>query len=906
MLRGAFINTAKAICSIFESGEMVFDCLKSSKRYTLDYITLDQIDIAHLRERRELKLLNTARAEGVPNTSERNGNGAQHPAEHPSREPGRGDYDFWVFNYHPNTMAPTLPRDLLPYFKGPKFAIVLEVEPDNPIKFVPAADFDSCMVLDPTAIASAKVTPFPRPLRGTARRGRPTVRPVPIIGSFGLGTPGKGFEQVVEAVNREFDRALVRVNVPPASHVDPIMFKVHQMKYIEYIGKLCKKIARPGIEIEFTDEFFDGEQLVDWCGENDLNCFMYTRRQSGLSATTDQCVISGQPLIVSSNDTFRHIHPYIAPYPKLSLREAMRTTGPAVRQMQEDWSIDSFQKTFYDMLLDHGVVAKGQAITTVQPRKPEKPRRIPTTVVLATTEQRSLTDPVSYVARVAAAIGRTGEYRPLILSYRDATELQRGLFWMAPAAVILCGTIEGADVPAVLEPLAIPLFHLPITVGQALAADSIHLPPALENRIQRIERGLTIPYFTALPPLPPGPPRICLMGVRGPGNVFELILSKIQRERPDAHVLVAKLPGESAEHDDCFAKNLKAARSRLKLTPAMQIIEINMPGDAHHIIHLAGTFHLNVIADDGVHSDLLMNFAELIMTTERATVFTKLAPFAGLKDVPFLEDAQIDALVKKGAGVQSAVYNRCCEWSMYTQFDRLYRPHAQVAVRRVSWTKAAAGTATDARSWPSPSGVLLDDQAAWLKTSDRLGDIHDPDLAWADDHMAAYVTTQQQFLVAAVERLCGGVLDSRIVGFGDKSRSSVTVLGKLGYELTTLDEPTAELPAESADCVFSSCTLSGLDDARDLLTRAISGLKPGGGGVFTFFQREPYAMEDDRENPDFPVIPPESLANMARELGVTLAGPVRWQSPRPVLQPRTFSAPQLATIVFRKAAAARG
>lgn len=38
---------------------------------------------------------------------------------------------------------------------------------------------------------------------------------IPVIGSFGFATPNKGFEEIVEAVQDEFDIATIRLNIPP-------------------------------------------------------------------------------------------------------------------------------------------------------------------------------------------------------------------------------------------------------------------------------------------------------------------------------------------------------------------------------------------------------------------------------------------------------------------------------------------------------------------------------------------------------------------------------------------------------------------------------------------------------------------------------------------------------------------
>jgi hypothetical protein len=70
----------------------------------------------------------------------------------------------------------------------------------------------------------------------------------------------------------------------------------------------------------------------------------------GLAATTDQAIVSEQPLSISENNTFRHITKYIKPYPHLSLREAIATTKPIVKQIKQDWSQHNFLKHFEAML----------------------------------------------------------------------------------------------------------------------------------------------------------------------------------------------------------------------------------------------------------------------------------------------------------------------------------------------------------------------------------------------------------------------------------------------------------------------------------------------------------------------------------------------------------------------------
>jgi len=300
---GLFINNVKAQDSIYESGLMVFNCLKLSNKYTLDYIEISA-------EQRAIPL----------------------------------GYDFYFFNYHPSTMA-WLDTYGLKKKLGLVITMVLEVLPDDPFVLCPDNHFHGYCVLDPTISSrNKKVFAFPRPLE----RGSDILpyheNEIPVIGSFGFATKGKGFHHVVEAVNNEFDRAIVKINIPYGDFVP------QSKAYAMYIGDLCIKKAKQGIRVIVTHDYMEKKALIDWCAHNTLNCFLYDRNLPGLAATTDQAIVSGRPLSVSQNDTFRHILAYIKPYPEVSLKESIAESAGFVNQMQKDWSPVVFSDKFVEML----------------------------------------------------------------------------------------------------------------------------------------------------------------------------------------------------------------------------------------------------------------------------------------------------------------------------------------------------------------------------------------------------------------------------------------------------------------------------------------------------------------------------------------------------------------------------
>ena len=92
------------------------------------------------------------------------------------------------------------------------------------------------------------------------------------------------------------------------------------------------------------------QELIQWCSEHSLNIFPYYRSMPGLSATTDQAIVSGRGLAVTSCSTFRHIRKYISYYPKHDYLKLSESTLPGIKQMQLDWSNENFVQRFLELL----------------------------------------------------------------------------------------------------------------------------------------------------------------------------------------------------------------------------------------------------------------------------------------------------------------------------------------------------------------------------------------------------------------------------------------------------------------------------------------------------------------------------------------------------------------------------
>lgn len=315
------INTRPAICSIHQFGKMVHRSLSSSPNWKIDYIETQQLNLDAFYNNKIV-------------------------VDNKEIDP----YDVYIFNYHDvMRFNEGVHSERFSDSGGIKIAIIMEMKENNPLarNFYSTNKFDGYMVIDPTMVwPDPRYHMFPRPLIDMQ------VPPYidygfPIIGSFGLGfDESKGFEKIIEAVNAEFDRALIRFNLPPYT------YGTFDAGEFEKFKTNCRNIANPNIQIEITQHLFTEEGLIRWCGENTLNAFFYNRPNcTGLSSAVDHALISDRPVAVNGDRApFRHIHAYQPFYPKWSLKEHIELGVDSARLMKKEWSIESFQNKFEQML----------------------------------------------------------------------------------------------------------------------------------------------------------------------------------------------------------------------------------------------------------------------------------------------------------------------------------------------------------------------------------------------------------------------------------------------------------------------------------------------------------------------------------------------------------------------------
>jgi hypothetical protein len=638
ILRGLFLNSSPANCSIYESGKMAYSCLALSTRYQMDYREISQDD-------QQL-----------------------------------GKYDFYVFNYHHATMK-WLNTERVSDLPGLKATLVLETLPNDPFVLCPSNHFDVYCALDPTMDHPDKrVYAFPRPLEVVSPLPAFRQESVPVIGSFGFATPGKGFELVVDAVNREFEEAVVRINIPPATFADPVTRKLHGCDYAQYLMELCRQVAKNGIEVVFSTNYMSKKQLIYWCAQNTLNCFLYNRMQPGLSATTDQAISSGRPLIISANETFRHIHPYITPYPQQSLKDAIVSSDQGVRSMQEDWSPSKFADRFEEILEDHGMLSTLSHSQTL--RRATSSARQKVLIVTHAAEQCGI---AQYGINIANALNKSNKFNFVLSRCSSINEFDTAFNKEKPCAIIFNYYPYTMPwlVPTVTAGCGVPTFGIMHEVTQQDADRATpelfnyHLcpdPTLVENNaiVFRVKR--LIPPYINMKPLP-SLPTIGSFGFGFGNKGFENLVHRVQEEFDQA-VIVLHLPFNDVVDPDGKTHCLRTADACQKAVRKSGIkLAVNhrfLPPKA--LLDILAAMSINVFLYDLDRQRGISSVIDYALAVQRPIAISRSGMFRHMKSATpsiFIEDSSLKHIMRNGIAPLVPYYNEWSESNFVKGYERV-------------------------------------------------------------------------------------------------------------------------------------------------------------------------------------------------------------------------------------------
>lgn len=126
---------------------------------------------------------------------------------------------------------------------------------------------------------------------------------IPTIGSFGFGFGGKGYERIIDQVQKEYDEANIRLLIPYARFGDEF-----GLNAIASADECWERLEKPGIKLTISHEFLDRVSLIRWLEGNTINCFFYDEYPGrGISSAVDFALAAKRPIALTYSEMFKHI-----------------------------------------------------------------------------------------------------------------------------------------------------------------------------------------------------------------------------------------------------------------------------------------------------------------------------------------------------------------------------------------------------------------------------------------------------------------------------------------------------------------------------------------------------------------------------------------------------------------------
>lgn len=119
---------------------------------------------------------------------------------------------------------------------------------------------------------------------------------IPTIGFQGFALEYKGLTKLANIINKEFERAIIRLHCIKSEYSD-----TNNEKFYESLDMISSQITKTniGIKIEMSQSFKTDEELVKWLRENTVNCYFYEDTLGGLASSPTYGLAAGRPIAIT-------------------------------------------------------------------------------------------------------------------------------------------------------------------------------------------------------------------------------------------------------------------------------------------------------------------------------------------------------------------------------------------------------------------------------------------------------------------------------------------------------------------------------------------------------------------------------------------------------------------------------
>jgi len=257
-----FVNHSQQQCGVYQHGKRTAEILSADDRIDIEYIEINNSDSLFIK------------------------NYEINP-------------DVIVYQWHISTM-PWLNKKIISLIDAKQFIFFQEGSGDVPT-YLNATGY--IMGNMENSINNKNFYSLPRAIVEKEIKTLPLNNPIK-IGSFGLATPNKNFDDICRKVVNEFTDAEIRLHLTRANMAGSLAEKM--LKDIIYE---CKSVVNDtNIKLNITTHFVSDDEIINFLQENDVNLFFYDNQpERGIASATDYAIGAETRFGVNNSSMFRHI-----------------------------------------------------------------------------------------------------------------------------------------------------------------------------------------------------------------------------------------------------------------------------------------------------------------------------------------------------------------------------------------------------------------------------------------------------------------------------------------------------------------------------------------------------------------------------------------------------------------------
>ncbi len=326
-----FINNESAACGVYQHGLLVSKLLLESTKYNIIYKECGNIQTY-------VQLFNDIHPDIIIYNY------------HPSL------FEFIVANYYTVIQKLDNVKHIGLITDGTQDILLHEnmwkyLKPNGPVgtAFCPQI-FDRYLFMDPETIETQYIKKvLPTIPKFDFTNIESFINDKVIVSSFGFGGKDKGYIDLINRVQDEFDFADIRLHIPFATYGD-----ADGAGAKERVAECQAAINKPGIQLIPSHNFMTEQEVLEFLYKSDINIFMYVQDKGnmGIASTPHFAIAVKKPFLVQNASKTRHligISPEVD-INKTTIKEALVKGSSMTEPFNKVWSRENTLLSYENVL----------------------------------------------------------------------------------------------------------------------------------------------------------------------------------------------------------------------------------------------------------------------------------------------------------------------------------------------------------------------------------------------------------------------------------------------------------------------------------------------------------------------------------------------------------------------------